>query len=216
MLTGPEDDRMVATELGTSSVAATAPVTGGFSMPLRREAGSGNAPACPHSGSTSRHQGGPEASLAASRNAGVEADPMSTPASQKRPRGLREWRHALGLSQADLAAMMRTHQTSISLVETGKCRDPERVEETRQALLDVARERLSKARCRRQEHRIMQAVETAWAGLPDTDRQKLVYALYDLAWFKLDHFDTETADAIGSVMPSDSYRALLDEYFDDA
>lgn len=216
MLTVPDDDRMVAAELGTSSVAATAPDTGGFSMPLRREAGSGNAPACPHSGSTSRHQGGPEASLAASRNAGVEADPMSTPASQKRPRGLREWRHALGLSQADVAAMTRTHQTSISLVETGKCRDPERVAATRQALLDVARQRLSKARCRRQENRIMRAVAQAWEGLPPDAGQKLVYALYDLAWFKLDHFDTETADVIGSVMPGDSYPVLLDEYFGDA
>ena len=48
-------------ELGTSLRAVTAPVIGGISVPSWREAGSGNAPARPSTGSTSRRQDGREA-----------------------------------------------------------------------------------------------------------------------------------------------------------
>jgi hypothetical protein len=50
----------VTLELDTSYAclsAVTAPETGGISMPLWREAGSGNAPACPIADVTSRHGG---------------------------------------------------------------------------------------------------------------------------------------------------------------
>lgn len=55
------------------------PVIGGFSVSSWREAGSGNAPACPHAGSTSRRQGGRGTSLAARRNARVEASMPTSP-----------------------------------------------------------------------------------------------------------------------------------------
>ena len=75
LLTVAARRRTVTVELGTSLTADNRPRQSGgiFVPPLWREAGSGNAPACPLTGSTSRRQGGLEAFLAASRNAVTEA-----------------------------------------------------------------------------------------------------------------------------------------------
>ena len=76
MLTMMPETATVRLGASTSLVADNRPrQTGGiFVSPLWREAGSGNAPACPLTGATSRRQGGLAASLAACFNALVEAN----------------------------------------------------------------------------------------------------------------------------------------------
>ena len=76
LLTPPPCQRSVWVELRTSLSAADRLNTsfgGLFSSFLWREAGSGNAPACPITGSTSRHQEGREAFFVACSNALSEA-----------------------------------------------------------------------------------------------------------------------------------------------
>lgn len=132
-----------------------------------------------------------------------------------RPRGLREWRLALGLNQADVAWKIGFSPTMVSQIEHGKNRSPAKFEAMREALLNVAREKRNDARWHRREERLMRAIAEAWDGVPAEARQKVVHALWDLAWHKLDAHEPYDADGIGLAMPPDVYQALLDEYFEE-
>ena len=131
-----------------------------------------------------------------------------------RPRELRQWRDSLGLTQAELAERIGCSTATVSMIERGTNRDPERIEAMRQALLDVAKGRRNDARWRRREEQRMRAVAEAWTDVPELVRQRLVHALCDLAWFKLDGMEPEIADGIGLAMPIGAYDSLLDEYFE--
>ncbi len=75
LLTVAAPGRTVTVELDTSLTVDNRPrqIGGFFVPPPWREAGSGNAPACPLTGVTSRRQGGLTAFLAACPNAVTEA-----------------------------------------------------------------------------------------------------------------------------------------------
>lgn len=133
-----------------------------------------------------------------------------------RRRSLRDWRNSLGLCQAEVAAWMGVSQVWVSQTECNPQARSKQAERLRGALLAIARNRLELARVSRRKAVVTKRARQAWARLPEPDLGRFTAAMSDLVWEYLDSGQADEADVIGLLMPGETYRELLDEFFDES
>lgn len=135
--------------------------------------------------------------------------------SARRRRSLRDWRESLGLRQSEVAEWMGVGQVWVSRTECGAADRPKQAERLRSSLLSFAKARRDRARIARCRIAVTRQARQAWAQLREPDRGRFTAAMSDLVWEYLDSGQAEEADVIGLLMPGETYRQLLDAFFDE-
>lgn len=133
---------------------------------------------------------------------------------QARCRSLRDWRISLGLGQGDVATWIGMSPSWVSVTERKPLARSKQAARLRAALLAIARARLEGARLVRHRDVVTKQARRIWSQIQEPDRGRLTAAMCDLVWDYLDSGEAEEADVIGFLMPGNTYRDLLDEFFD--